>query len=56
MSEPVQNACCYRCTLRDKCPHPEKFFCNCMEVGTCNGQRPCNPCPEFQGTQREGQE
>jgi len=42
------NHCCYLCALRDKCPHPEKFSCNLIELGTCTGQRACVPCPEFQ--------
>jgi hypothetical protein len=50
MSE-IENACCYRCALRDKCPHPEVFFCNLIDLKTCDGKRQCNPCPEFKERQ-----
>jgi hypothetical protein len=43
----MDNHCCYRCSLRDKCPHPDRFYCNLIDRGTCTGQRACVPCPDF---------
>ena len=39
--------CCYLCALREHCPHPESFKCECVDLGTCDGKRECVPCPEF---------
>jgi hypothetical protein len=46
VSDP-SNACCSRFAVREHCPHPEIFFCDLVLTGRCNGQRQCNPCPDF---------